>query len=598
MAVFRMNELRPAARRYIAALTIAAFAAMVAAFVSDHGFSWEHAALAVGLTVLLAFSWLFPLRIAFKTQLYLDTSIVVTAILTLEPGLAIAASGAGIVAAQWIRRQDRVQMLFNTAQMMLQTATGAAVLSLGAWEIDAHTYNRPRSILFIFLAGVAMTLVTDFAVATMVALQHATPLGGLWARTVIVGDPTERLAQFAQIGIGVIGAVLIQSYLWTFLLLLIPSAAVYLSLERAIASGKITERALADTEAALIDAQRVAHLGSWDWDLASGSQIWSDEMFRIFGYQPQAFLPNWNVFLRSIHPEDRGEVDKAIHEAIYTGERFGLDHRIVRPDGSERIVHAEGDVVFGEKGEKDRFVGTIQDVTERKQAERARETLLASVSHDLKSPLTVIRGHAQFLQLKARRGTGGPDELVEGLSKIDAAANRMSVQLTELLDVARLQMGEELELHRIHVDLLPVIRDRIATHMQTTRRHEITLQTDAEEIAGEWDRERLERVIDNLIGNAIKYSPAGGEIEVRAAVEKNGSHPTATIAVTDHGVGIPEEDLEHVFAPFQRGANVGSIPGSGIGLAGANQIVVQHGGTIQVTSTEGSGSTFTVRLPM
>jgi PAS domain S-box-containing protein len=482
--------------------------------------------------------------------------------------------------------------------MMLQTAAGAGVLALGGWDVGAHTYNRPQTILFIFLAGIAMTLVTDLAVATMVNLQHATPFNGDWIRGLVTGDPTERLAQLAQIGIGVIGAVLIQSYPWTFLLLLIPSTAVYWSLERAIASRSLAEIALADTEAALIEAQRVAHLGSWDWDLASGAQNWSDEMFRIFGYQPKAFMPNWTVFMRSIDPDDRGGVDKAIHEAIYTGERFSLDHRIIRPDGSERIVHAEGDVVFNEKGEKDRFVGTIQDVTERKHDERAREMLLASVSHDLKSPLTVIRGHAQFLQLKARRGNGALEDFTEALAKIDAAANRMAIQLTELLDVARLQMGEELELHKVPVDLVPVIQERIANYRQTTRRHPITLVTDAESIAGRWDRERLERVIDNLIGNAIKYSPAGGEIEVHAAVEKNGSHAAAAISVVDHGVGIPEADLAQVFAPFQRGANVGSIPGTGIGLAGAHQIVIQHGGTIEVKSSEGAGSTFTVKLPI
>jgi signal transduction histidine kinase len=289
-------------------------------------------------------------------------------------------------------------------------------------------------------------------------------------------------------------------------------------------------------------------------------------------------------------------VDTAVHDALYTGERFSLDHRIVRPDGGERVLHAEGEIVFGAGGEKQRVVGTIQDVTERKQAERAREALLASVSHDLKSPLTVIRGHAQLLQMKARR-VGNTAELGEGLAKIDAAASRMAAQLTELLDVARLQMGEELELQREPFNLVALIQDRIGVHQQTTRRHEIVLETDHEEKVGEWDKDRLERVFDNLIGNAVKYSPAGGTITVRICSERDGSGDWAVVSVADQGVGIPVSDLPNVFAPFQRGGNVGTIPGTGVGLAGARQIVEQHGGTITVESSEGHGSVFLVRVP-
>src|SRR5690606_29917717 len=119
------------------------------------------------------------------------------------------------------------------------------------------------------------------------------------------------------------------------------------------------------------------------------------------------------IFLRNVHPEDRAMVDQAVHDALYAGKRFSLDHRIIRADGQERILHAEGEIVFGPSGEKVRIVGTIQDITERKQAERAREALLASVSHDLKSPLTVIRGHAQLLKMKAQRPGADPAELVE-----------------------------------------------------------------------------------------------------------------------------------------------------------------------------------------
>ncbi|HKG27356.1 MAG TPA: ATP-binding protein [Thermomicrobiales bacterium] len=589
--------LRPAARRYIAALSGAALAIALFALIRMGVPSGQQELLAIALAALVAVAWLFPLPISFKTHLYLDTSVVVAAILTLEPGLAILVAGIGTVVAHRIRHEDAAQTVFNASQAMLQAAAGAAVLSLGHWHVHHSDFGSLVMGLLILAAGITMTLVSDLAVATMVALQSGVSLPRSWSQAVIYGDPAERMTQFAQIGLGIIGAVLIATYAWTLFLLLIPSVAVYVSLARAIEHRKLAEEALRDTEAALMEAQRVAHLGSWDWNLETGDQGWSDEAFRIFGFAPKAFLPTWHIFMRCIHPDDRTRFDTAVHDALYAGERFSLDHRIVRPDGSERVVHEEGEVVFGEGGEKQRVVGTVQDITERKQAERAREALLASVSHDLKSPLTVIRGHAQLLQMKARRAGANPTELGDGLAKIDAAASRMAAQLTELLDVARLQMGEELELLREPFDLVALVRERAGVHQQTTRRHEIIVQTDRDEVSGEWDRGRLERVFDNLIGNAVKYSPAGGKVMVRVCSEHDGSGEWAVVSVADEGVGIPLSDLPHVFAPFQRGGNVGTIPGTGVGLAGARQIVEQHGGTITVESAEGRGSVFMLRLP-
>jgi hypothetical protein len=117
-------------------------------------------------------------------------------------------------------------------------------------------------------------------------------------------------------------------------------------------------------------------------------------------------------------------------------------------------------------------------------------------------------------------------------------------------------------------------------------------------LTGFWDGPRLERVLGNLLGNAIKYSPDGGEITIRIAREENGNTDTAVLSVEDRGVGIPPGDLHLVFERFRRAENVQSIAGSGIGLAGTKRIVELHGGTIAVSSVEGEGSTFTVRLPI
>lgn len=234
------------------------------------------------------------------------------------------------------------------------------------------------------------------------------------------------------------------------------------------------------------------------------------------------------------------------------------------------------------------------------EALRARDEFLSTISHDLKTPLTAIKGMAQLLARRAGR-LDGPDavKIVEGLAGIDASATKMTVLIGDLLDVTRLQSGRPLDLQRQATDLVALLRSVIAEVQQTTDRHSIAVEAAVPELIGIWDGPRLERVIANLLSNAIKYSPAGGAITVSAALGDGDACGWALFSVHDGGVGIPAEDLPRVFERFHRGANVaGRIEGTGIGLSGARQIVEQHGGTITVESDEGAGTTFTVALPL
>jgi signal transduction histidine kinase len=127
----------------------------------------------------------------------------------------------------------------------------------------------------------------------------------------------------------------------------------------------------------------------------------------------------------------------------------------------------------------------------------------------------------------------------------------------------------------------------------------LVVRSTEEELLGRWDPLRLGRVLENLIGNAVKYSPDGSEITISLTRERGAGRDEAVLAVQDRGIGISEHDLPHIFDRFYRGENAqGGISGSGLGLAGTRQIVEQHGGTIEVDSREGAGSTFTVRLPL
>jgi signal transduction histidine kinase len=229
---------------------------------------------------------------------------------------------------------------------------------------------------------------------------------------------------------------------------------------------------------------------------------------------------------------------------------------------------------------------------------REREAFLASVSHDLKSPLTLVKGHAELLAKHVRGAEPFDRERIErGLERIAAGSNRATAMIDELLWLARLAMDQQIDLKRERVDLVALARRASFELSETTTRHRILVRSAAPSVEGLWDEARLERVLTNLLSNAVKYSPGGGEIWIDVGVDDAGQ--SAIMTVTDQGVGIPAADLPHIFERFYRGENVGeTIPGTGIGLAGARYVTEAHGGTITVESRAGEGSAFTVRLPL
>jgi signal transduction histidine kinase len=267
-------------------------------------------------------------------------------------------------------------------------------------------------------------------------------------------------------------------------------------------------------------------------------------------------------------------------------------------DGSRRS-YEQADVLLAEELAS-RCALAVDNARQYRSAREAlelRDTFLAAVSHDLRNPLATISGQAQLLRRVLRRQDSPPVERVEeGLLRIEGTVARMGGMIDELLDVARLQLGEPLELQPQPFDLVSLVRHKVTEYQQTTQRHILRLAADTA-LPGTWDAGRVERVIDNLLGNAIKYSPAGGVITVIVVDDEDDSGPWTVLEVRDPGVGIPASDLPRIFERFSRAGNVGQIGGTGIGLAVSRQIVVQHGGSIAVDSTEGAGSVFTVRLP-
>jgi signal transduction histidine kinase len=225
---------------------------------------------------------------------------------------------------------------------------------------------------------------------------------------------------------------------------------------------------------------------------------------------------------------------------------------------------------------------------ERSQAIQLRDAQLLSLTHDLRHPLTVIRIRARLL----RRSVAA--RYLESVEHIERAAIRMTNGIDELLETVSAPAGQDLPLVLVSTDLVQLVRDAIDEYHDSIR-HRLVLDARESSIAGQFDPQRLERAFDNLVVNAIRYSPAGGDIRL----EVSAGADWAKVVIRDQGIGIPAQDLPHVFEPGRRGGNVvGRIEGTGIGLANARQIVEQHGGALSVESAPGEGSTFIVRLPL
>ena len=231
---------------------------------------------------------------------------------------------------------------------------------------------------------------------------------------------------------------------------------------------------------------------------------------------------------------------------------------------------------------------------------RVRDETLAAISHDLRTPLTSIRALAQLLQRRITRGQEiAPDELADRLGRIEEQTVLMSRMIDDLLDVARLEAGRPLELRREPCDLVALARRTVADVQRTTDRHHLRVQADTPEIVGNLDAARLERVLLNLLTNAVKYSPDGGEVAVTVRPAGEAAGEMAILQVQDNGIGIPATDLPRVFERFYRASNVGGRSrGTGLGLSAVQQIVEQHGGSITAESEPGVGTTITVRLPL
>ena len=330
---------------------------------------------------------------------------------------------------------------------------------------------------------------------------------------------------------------------------------------------------------------------------------WNAGAQRFFGYSLAELLGQPYERLFTEEDTAAGEPARLLQAAIADGRVSGEGERR-RADGSRFTADAALTALRDGDGALMGFAIVMHDVTgrqrieaEREAVERERDAFFVTLGHDLKSPLAHAVAIAQLLRLQAEKGRADPAELPGRLRAIEAALRRAALRVDELRDLAQRESHEVSTLRREELDLVALVSDALAGYRLASDRHIFELETDLATLIGDWDRDRIERAIDNLVNNAVKFSPSGGAITVTLTEELGDGARWAVVEVTDQGRGVPDGEAGTIFDRFRRGSNAEDVPGSGLGLWSVARIVEQHGGTVSVSSPDGAGSTFTIRIP-
>ena len=364
-----------------------------------------------------------------------------------------------------------------------------------------------------------------------------------------------------------------------------------------------TEEQARRSEERLRFALDAASMGTWDWDLATNAVIWSDNLPTIHGLPPNAFDGTFASYEREIHPDDRARVLASVQRALVEGVPHDVEYRLVAPDGTVRWCEGKGRVEY-EGGRPARMTGVCVMVTRRKEAEQARlaaaeessrlkDDFLATLSHELRTPLNAILGWVQMLQ----SGELTPARAQQAIDVVGRNARLQAQLIEDILEVSRIISGK-LEIERVPVSIAPLLETVVAGIAPAADAKRIALELDvASDLPPiDGDPKRLHQVLNNVLSNAVKFTPEGGSITLRGVADAESLH----LEVRDSGVGVDPEFLPFIFDRFRQADSRATRThgGLGLGLAIAQHLVEQHDGEIRASSDgPGTGTTISIRLP-
>ena len=358
----------------------------------------------------------------------------------------------------------------------------------------------------------------------------------------------------------------------------------------------ISRRKLEDAYEKARLAKEAAQLGTFDLDLVKGTMEWDDRCRLLFGISHHDEVTYEKDFLPGLHEDDRDRINKIIRNAYnksLTNGTYDVEYRTVGvEDGQLRWVKAKGKVYFDEQDTPVRFVGSVLEITDQKQNELRKNDFIGMVSHELKTPLTSLKAYVQILNGRAKKE--GNNFAGTTLDKVELQINKMSTMINGFLNVSRLESGK-IHLDKIEFKMDDLVREIIAETAPVMSSHTITL-VPCDCICVTADRDKIGQVINNLISNAVKYSPRGKIVEIMCMRVGD----DAQVNIKDEGMGIRPQDKDRLFDRFYRveTPHTMNIAGFGIGLYLSAEIIRRHDGKIWVESEKGVGSTFSFSLPL
>ncbi|HLP73775.1 MAG TPA: ATP-binding protein [Bacteroidales bacterium] len=357
----------------------------------------------------------------------------------------------------------------------------------------------------------------------------------------------------------------------------------------------------------LNEAQHIAKIGSWDWNVATGDMWWSDELYTIFEVDPAEYTPTFESSLKFIHPEDAGEFQKAAVHSMNTGEMLDYRFRIVTSKGI-KDCHSKAKVYLNEKGEAQRMTGTSMDVTEMvtiveelnsakdkaEESDRLKTAFLQNISHEVRTPLNSIVGFSELIT-----EPGQSLQKIKSFSKIISAnSNRLISIISDVIEIAEIHSGQ-VRLVISKFDLISLFSRSADAFRELCQLKGIELlvnnSVDEDESIIVSDKGKLEKIFLHLIDNAVKFTQRGS-VRIDLSVEKN----ILSFDISDTGIGIDEREQSIIFDPFRQ-LETGlsrSYGGTGLGLTIVKAYVEALKGTISLTSELNRGTSVKITLPV
>lgn len=344
----------------------------------------------------------------------------------------------------------------------------------------------------------------------------------------------------------------------------------------------------------LTRAQSIAKFGSWEWRKASDIVTWSDELYEIFGVSRTPEPITFKRYLERIHPDDRAMASGHIQQASKVHGFFSFEHRIVLPNETIRYIYSNGQSYADKKGKVTHMIGTARDITDSKLLEHAKNDFVAVTSHQLRTPATIVKQYTTML-LEGYAGEVTKRQK-DFLKTVYDSNERQITIINDLLNIARIDSGSfNMSIER--TDLVALLTQIKAEHLgkYKSKGQRLIFRPQYKKVYCEVDSDQIKMVIENLLDNAHKYTPAKKTVRIEIKRRRNG----VSILISDEGIGIPAKDAHKIFDMFSRIDNPSVLQqeGTGIGLYWAKKIVTLHGGTIDVSSEHDKGTTFTVTLP-